>query len=184
MTNSNSIKELYFEKLKPHGPFDAFVNNAAMAYDDIATNLNNDNLLAMFQVNVFSPMCLVKYLIRDSLLHKNQMNLVHISSISAHTGFKGLSFYASSKGAIEAFSKNIAREWGSRGIYSNVVCPGFMETDMSSGLSNQQKNKIFKRSSTKKPTTTNHVSKSVFFLITQNTGEITGQVIHVDNGAI
>ena len=184
LSNTEQLKDFYFNKIKCFAPFYGFVNNAAIAYDDIITNLNIEKLNKMYQVNVFSPMLLTKYLIRETFLHKNEINLVHISSISAHTGFKGLSFYASTKGAIESFSKNTAREWGPRKVYSNVVCPGFMETDMSSGLSDIQKNKIYRRNSTRKPTKTADVSKMVLFLIENNTGEITGQVIHVDNGAL
>lgn len=184
LSNTEDLKRFYFDELKHYAPFYGFVNNAAIAYDDIVTNLNIDKLNKMYKVNVFSPMLLTKYLIRESFLHKNEINLVHISSISAHTGFKGLSFYASTKGAIEAFSKNTAREWGPRNIYSNVVCPGFMETDMSSGLSEIEKNKIYRRNSTKKATKTSDVAKIILFLIENNTGEITGQVMHVDNGAL
>ena len=93
----------------------------------------------MYKVNVFSPMMLTKYMLRDMLLNKTKGSIVHISSVSAHTGYKGLAMYASTKGALEAFSKNTAREWGSLGIRSNVVCPGFMDTDMSSSLTKEQK---------------------------------------------
>ena len=75
----------------------------------------------MYKVNVFTPMMMSKYVIRNFLLHSVKGSIVHISSISAHTGYKGLAMYASTKGAIEAFSKNTAREWGERGIRSNTV---------------------------------------------------------------
>lgn len=69
-----------------------------MAYDDIITNLQIDKLRVMYNVNVFSPMLLTKYAIRNMLLHHIQGSIIHISSISVHTGYKGLSMYASSKG--------------------------------------------------------------------------------------
>ena len=84
---------------------DGYVNNAAIAYDDIVTNLNLGRLKAMYDVNVFTPMMITKYAIRNMLLHKTKGSIVHISSISVHTGYKGLAMYASSKGALEAFSK-------------------------------------------------------------------------------
>jgi 3-oxoacyl-[acyl-carrier protein] reductase len=135
-------------------------------------------------VNVFSPMMLTKYTLRDMLLNKNKGVIVHISSISAHTGYKGLAMYASTKGAIEAFSKNTAREWGALGIRSNVVCPGFMDTEMSATLSEDQKNRIFNRNSMKKPVEVSDVAKTVSFLVNQNGKGITGQILHVDNGTI
>src|SRR5690625_1609151 len=128
LADVDGVRRLYLDEIKKIGPVYGLVNNAAFAYDDIVSNLAIDDLSVMFEVNVFSAMHLTKYVIRDMLLHKIAGSIVHISSISAHTGYKGLSMYAATKGALEAFSKNVAREWGSRGIRSNCVVPGFMET--------------------------------------------------------
>lgn len=165
-------------------PIHAIVNNAALAYDDIVTNLNPNELERMFKVNVFAPMVLTKYSIRNMLLHKTQGSIIHISSISVHTGYKGLSMYASTKGALEAFSKNTAREWGELGIRSNCIVSGFMETEMSSSLNNDQKNRIYNRTSLKKPVDINSVAETVSFLISDAASSITGQNINVDNGTI
>ena len=118
------------------------------------------------------------------ILHKTKGSIIHISSISVHTGYKGLSMYASSKGSLEAFSKNTSREWGKFGIRSNIVCPGFMDTNMSNSLNDEQRNKIFKRNSRQKELTTAEVSSTVKFLISDESSGITGQTIHVDNGTI
>ena len=165
-------------------PIHGFVNNAAMAYDDIITNLNLVSLEKMYHVNVFTPMMLTKFVLRQMLLHNIKGSIVHISSISVHTGYKGLSMYASTKGALEAFSKNTAREWGERGIRSNALVAGFMETDMSSTLSNDQKNRIFKRTSMKIPTTKKSVAETIVFLLSEAAESITGQNIHVDSATI
>lgn len=163
---------------------DGYVNNAAVAYDDIVTNLNLDRLKAMYDVNVFTPMMITKYAIRNMLLHKTKGSIVHISSISVHTGYKGLAMYASSKGALEAFSKDTAREWGQLGIRSNVVVPGFMATAMSSTLTDEQRRKIYARTSLKDATSINSVAETVAFLLSNKACSITGQNIHVDNGTI
>lgn len=163
---------------------DGYVNNAATAYDDIVTNLNAEKLKAMYDVNVFTPMMITKYAIRNMLLHKTRGCIVHISSISAHTGYKGLAMYASSKGALEAFSKNTAREWGELGIRSNVVVPGFMETVMSSTLTQEQRDRIYKRTSLKSATDIRSVAYTVAFLLSEKAASITGQNIHVDSGTI
>lgn len=187
LKNVAGIKNLYKKTLRPltiKNGIHAFINNAAIAYDDIITNLNDSRLEDMYKVNVFSPMMLTKYILRDMLLHKTVGNIIHISSISAHTGYKGLAMYASSKGAIEAFSKNIAREWGALGIRSNVVCPGFMDTEMSSSLSLDQKRRIFNRNSMKKPVVVKAVATAVIFLMEDTGKGITGQILHVDNGTI
>ena len=183
--NSEDIHKLVFKefitnKIILHG----FVNNAAMAYDDIVTNLNLDKLQKMYAVNVFTPMMLTKYAIRNMLLHHTQGSIIHISSISVHTGYKGLAMYASSKGALEAFSKDTAREWGGLGIRSNVVVPGFMETAMSSTLTAEQKDRIYKRTSLKKATSIESVAETVAFLLSEKAQSITGQNIHVDAGTI
>lgn len=174
------FKEFISGKIQLHG----FVNNAAMAYDDIVTNLNLPKLQTMYAVNVFTPMMITKYVLRNMLLHHTCGCIVHISSISVHTGYKGLAMYASSKGVLEAFSKDTAREWGELGIRSNVVVPGFMETAMSSTLSQDQKDRIYKRTSLKKATSIRSVAETVVFLLSDKACSITGQNIHVDSGTI
>ncbi len=165
-------------------PIHGFVNNAALAYDDIITNLNLVSLEKMYHVNVFTPMMLTKFVLRQMLLHNIKGSIVHISSISVHTGYKGLSMYASTKGALEAFSKNTAREWGEKGIRSNCLVAGFMETEMSSTLSDNQKNRIYQRTSMKKPVDVDSVAETIRFLLSEEAKSITGQNIHVDNGTI
>lgn len=174
------FKDFVSNKIQLHG----YVNNAAMAYDDIVTNLNLEKLQAMYAVNVFTPMIITKYVLRNMLLHHTKGCIVHISSISAHTGYKGLAMYASSKGALEAFSKDTAREWGELGIRSNVVVPGFMETAMSSTLTEEQKDRIYKRTSLKSATSIRSVAETVAFLLSDKAASITGQNVHVDNGTI
>ena len=163
---------------------DGYVNNAAIAYDDIVTNLNLKRLKEMYEVNVFTPMVLTKYAIRNMLLHKTKGSIVHISSISVHTGYKGLAMYASSKGALEAFSKDTAREWGVMGIRSNCVVPGFMATAMSASLTEEQRSKIYARTSLKAATSIESVAEMVAFLLSDKACSVTGQSIHVDNGTI
>lgn len=163
---------------------DGYVNNAAVAYDDIITNVNIDRLRAMYDVNVFAPIMMTKNVLRNMLLHHTKGSIVHISSISAHTGYKGLAMYASSKGAIEAFSKNTAREWGGLGIRSNVVVPGFMPTAMSATLTDEQRLKIYARTSLKQATSIQSVAETVAFLLSERSCSLTGQNIHVDNGTI
>lgn len=180
----DEIKDFYLQTLKEYGPYNGLVNNAAMAYDDIVTNVDEDRLQNMFKVNVLSPIMLTKYMIRDKLLNNTNLSLVHISSVSAHTGYKGLSMYAASKAALEGFSKNVAREWGEMGVRSNVVCPGFMDTDMSASLSGDQKDRIYKRNALKKPTSISSVAETVKFLLGSQAESITGEIIHVDSGTI
>lgn len=184
LSNPNGIKELYLQRIRKIGPLYGLVNNSATAYDEIVSNMKVDSVEFMFRVNVISAMHLTKYAIRDMILHKIEGSIVHISSVSAHTGYKGLSMYAATKGAIEAFSINIAREWGSKGIRSNCIVPGFMETSMSESLSDEQKDRIYKRTSLKKATDIDSVANAVLFLLSEQARSVTGTVFRVDNGTL
>lgn len=183
--NVKEVHEKIFKQfISNQIPLHGFVNNAAIAYDDIITNLNVDELEAMFKVNVFTPFNIVKYAIRNMIFNRVNGSIVHVSSISVHTGYKGLSMYAASKGALEAFSKNTAREWGEKGIRSNCLVAGFMETDMSAKLDDDMKNRIYLRTSLKKPTTVNSVAETVAYLLSNEAASLTGQNIFVDSGTI
>ena len=185
LSKTKKIRQTIFKDwIGMNTPIHGFVNNAALAYDDIITNLNIDSLEKMYHVNVFSPMMLTKFVLRQMLLHNTKGSIVHLSSISVHTGYKGLSMYASTKGALEAFSKNTAREWGEKGVRSNCIVAGFMETEMSSALSDNQRNRIYKRTSLKKPVVMSSVAETTRFLLSNEANSITGQNIHVDNGTI
>jgi len=183
--DSGNIRQIIFKNwIGLNTPIHGFVNNAAIAYDDIITNLNLTSLEKMYSVNVFAPMMLTKFVIRQMLLHHTKGSIIHISSISVHTGYKGLSMYASTKGALEAFSKNTAREWGELGIRSNCIVAGFMETEMSSTLSDNQKNRIYQRTSLKQAVDVNSVAGTIKFLLSEDSKSITGQNLHVDNGTV
>jgi len=185
LQNTENIKEELFDTFITNSiPLDCFVNNAATAYDDIITNIHSVDLENMFRVNVFSPLIITKYAIRNMIFNRIKGSIIHISSISVHTGYKGLAMYASSKGALEAFSKNTAREWGVKGIRSNVVVPGFMETEMSATLTAEQKTRIYNRTSLKEATKVDSVAATVLFLADKGAHSITGQSIHVDAGTI
>lgn len=185
LADCDKIKTEIFEKhVNLHIPIHAFINNAAIAYDDIITNLHYSLLEQMYKINVFSPMIITKNVLRNMLFNKIQGNLIHLSSISVHTGYKGLSMYASTKGALEAFSKNIAREWGEKGIRSNCIVAGFMETDMSASLTKEQKNRIYNRNSLKKPTETSSIADTISYLLSDGASSITGQNIFIDSGTI
>lgn len=184
LIGTGDVHQIVFKNWLGNVSIDGFVNNAAIAYDDIVTNLRIEPLEEMFKVNVFTPYMITKYVIRNMILHRKKGSIVHISSISVHTGYKGLSMYASTKGALEAFSKNISREWGEKGIRSNCLVAGFMDTEMSSSLSDEKKNRIYNRTALKQPTQINSVASMVVFLLCDEAQSVTGQNIHVDSGTI
>jgi 3-oxoacyl-[acyl-carrier protein] reductase len=181
----NNLKFDIFESfIGNETPINAVIHNAAVAYDDIVTNAKYKLLEDMYRVNVFSPVMINRHAIRNMLYHKTKGSFVFVSSISSSTGYKGLSMYASTKGALEAHSKNLSREWGPRQIRFNCVVPGFMETDMSRTLSKEQKDRIYNRTSLKRQTNIDSVSGMTFFLCEDESLTITGQNIYVDSGTI
>lgn len=185
LAQTESLEELFREQWFPENrPIDALVNNAAIAYDDIVSNLDTDRLDRMMKINVTAAMVLSKVAIRRMLLHRTAGALVHVSSICAHTGYKGLAMYAATKGALEAFSRSVAREWGSRGIRSNCVVPGFMETAMSQSLDADQKQRIYRRTALRSATKPESVASTIAYLLTDSARSITGQNYFVDNGTI
>jgi len=183
LTNVEDIKiELFRNFISLDVPLHGYVNNAALAYDDIVTNLAIPKIERMFRVNFVAPTIITKYSIRNMLMNNIKGSIVHISSISAHTGYKGLSVYAASKGALESFSKNVAREWGIKKIRSNALVVGFMETAMSESLTLSQKDRIYKRTSLKIPTDVESVASTTCFLLSEDAKSITGQNIFIDSG--
>jgi 3-oxoacyl-[acyl-carrier protein] reductase len=184
LSDSKNVTKSLKEFIPTSVSLNGYVNNAAMAYDDIITNMNLDSLESMYNVNVFSPLIITKFVIRNMLLNKVRGSIIHISSISVHTGYKGLSMYASTKGSLEAFSKNTSREWGEKGIRSNCVVSGFMDTDMSSTINDHLKEKIKNRTSLKILTDITSVANTVEFLLSDKSSSITGQLINVDSGTI
>lgn len=184
LSELDSIRRLYQKELKQHGPIYGLVNNAAMAYDDLVTNADEEQLSQMFTINVLSPIMLSKFVLRDMMLNRIEGSLVHVSSVSTATGYKGLSMYAATKGALEAFSRGVAREWGERNIRSNCVAPGFMNTAMTSTLDEEQKNRIYDRTGLGTPTSQESVAKSVAFLLSDDAASITGETLRIDSGTL
>jgi len=179
-----AVPDLYRNELKQQGPIHGLVNNAAVAYDDIVTNADVDVLSRTFDVNVVAPIMLSKYAIRDMLLNRHSGSLVHVSSVSTSTGYKGLSMYAATKAALEGFSRGVAREWGERDIRSNCVAPGFMETEMTEGLTESERARIYQRTSLGEETDPESVAAAVAFLLSDESRSITGEVIRSDAGTL
>lgn len=184
LSDAANVKDSIFKSWLGDITIHGFVNNAAMAYDTLLTNMNLDKVQKMTMVNQITPMILTKYVIRNMILNDVKGSVVHISSVSVHTGYKGLSMYAATKGALEAFSKNTAREWGTKGIRSNCIAAGFMETNMTDIMSDEVKQRIYKRTALKSETSLESVAETVLFLLSEKATSITGQVMHVDSGTI
>jgi 3-oxoacyl-[acyl-carrier protein] reductase len=157
------------------------VNNAAIGKDGILPTIHNSDIEYQIALNLTSPIILTKYISREMLQHR-QGRIVNISSIVANSGYRGLSVYAATKGGLEGFSRSLSRELGSYEINVNCVAPGFMETEMTASLSNENLDRIRNRSALKRFPTVIEVTSAVKYLLSPEGSGITGTVITIDAG--
>ena len=161
----------------------AFVSNAALPADDLVTALEPEPLDRLFRVNATGPMLLAREVVRNFLYHRTPGCLLFISSVAARNGFSGLAAYGATKGALEAFSRGLAREWGARGIRSNCLAPGFMETEMTAGLSGETLARIYRRTALGRAVELREAAEAALFLLGPGGSGITGATVPVDAGA-
>jgi 3-oxoacyl-[acyl-carrier protein] reductase len=184
LTESDAVARLFNTWLPHDLELHGVVNNAGVAYDDLVSNLDAARLRGMFELNVDVPMHVTKHAIRRMLVHGTRGAFVHVSSVAAHTGYKGLAMYGASKGALEAFSRGVAREWGERGIRSNCVAPGFLETEMSAKLGDEKRAAVFRRNALRAPASLESVAAMVVHLLGDAAASVTGQTVVVDAGSL
>ncbi len=171
------------ERVPLEEPICGLVHNAAVGYDDLTTNLDAGRLEDLYRVNVINPLLLSRAVIRNFLYHRCGGNLVWIGSVAARLGFKGLAAYGGSKAALEGISRGIAREWGRKGIRSNVISCGFMETAMTASLDRETKERIAGRTALGRLSETAEVAGMVAYLFEPEAAGVTGAVLPVDSGA-
>jgi 3-oxoacyl-[acyl-carrier protein] reductase len=157
------------------------VNNAGIGTSGILSMTPDTQIAKVMQMNVTSPITLTKYLIRPMMVARAG-RVINISSIVASTGYNGLSAYSASKAAMEGFTRSLAREVGSLGITVNAVAPGFVETEMTHGLTDRHRHQIAKRSALQRMPTADDIARAVTFLMADGAANITGTVMTVDAG--
>jgi 3-oxoacyl-[acyl-carrier protein] reductase len=167
--------------LRERSPIYGLVNNAGIGPSGILSTMPDCQITQVMQMNVVAPIMLTKYLIR-SMLTAREGRVVNISSIVAGTGYSGLSAYSASKAAIEGFTRSLAREVGPLGITVNAVAPGFVDTEMTHGLTDKHRERIARRSALNRLPTTDDVANAVTFLMSDMAANITGTVMTVDAG--
>lgn len=159
----------------------ALINNAATGLDGLLATQHNTDIRKVIALNLEAPMLLTKYLTRRMIKHRRG-RVVNISSIIAQTGFSGLSIYGATKAGLEGFTRSLSRELGRVGITVNCVAPGFMETDMTSGLEGNKLDSIKRRAPLGLPDT-EHVASTVLHLLEEKSERITGAIFTVDGGS-
>jgi 3-oxoacyl-[acyl-carrier protein] reductase len=175
------IPELVKGLRKEFGPIYGLVNNAGISVDGALALTSTQKIEQLVRLNTTSPMVLTKYVVR-AMMADGGGRIVNISSITAFTGYSGLSVYAATKASLVGFTKSLAREVGRMGVNVNAVAPGFVDTDMTEGLQTEQREQIVRRSALKRLVDVEDVANAVEFLIGDRSKNITGTVITVDAG--
>jgi 3-oxoacyl-[acyl-carrier protein] reductase len=160
---------------------DAVVNNAAIGQDSLFVHTSPEQIASIIDVNLRAPMMLTRAVIRTMLRRNIVGNVLTIGSIGATEGYSGLSVYSATKGALESFTRSLAREMKGR-VLINVLAPGFFESDMSSVLLPEQLASIMSRTPSGTLSTPAQVVDVAKFMLTSNTN-LNGMVLPVDGGA-
>ena len=160
---------------------DFLVLNAGLNRDNIFLRMSSQDWNSVINVNLNSSFYLLKHFVKK-MVKKRFGRVVFITSVVAHTGNPGQVNYTASKAAISGLVKSLALELSSRNITVNSVAPGFIESNMTDKLTDQQKNTILDRIPMKKLGDSVDVAKAVGFLCSDNANYITGQTLHVNGG--
>lgn len=163
------------------GPISGLVNNAGIVLEGVFARLPPEQIDRVLDVNLRGTLALTRAVARGMMI-RAAGSIVSISSIVATRGFSGTAAYAATKGGIEAMTRALARELGGRGIRVNAVAPGYMETEMTRRMNQQQLRQIVRRTPLGRCGTVEDVATVVAFLLSNAARFITGQTIVVDGG--
>jgi len=182
LANISEIRDLIKGLRKEFGPIYGLVNNAGLGTTGLLATMHDTRIESLVRLNVLSPLILTKYVVR-SMMADGAGRIVNVASILSSTGFKGLSAYAATKASLVGFTRSLAREVGSLGINVNSVAPGFMDTEMTQGLTSKQRDQIVRRSALGRLAEVDDVANAVEFLIGDKGRNITGIVLTIDAGS-
>jgi 3-oxoacyl-[acyl-carrier protein] reductase len=183
LARTEKIAALVKSLRKQHGPVYGLVNNAGISFDNPLSRMSNAQIERLIRVNTISPIVLTKYVVR-AMMADGGGRIVNIASILAFTGYTGLSVYGSTKASLVGFTRSLAREVGRMGVNVNAVAPGFVDTDMTKSLTEEQRKSIMRRSALKRLAEVEDVAHAVEFLLGPQSKSITGTVLTVDAGSI
>ena len=166
---------------RTYGPLFGLVNNAGIGTSGVLGTMRDADIETLIRINTLSPLVLTKYVVR-SMMTGHGGRIVNIASIVSFTGFSGLSVYSTTKSSLIGFTRSLAREVGTLGITVNAVAPGFINTEMTSELGEQAREKIARRSALRRMAEIDDVANAVEFLLSDKAKNITGTTLTVDAG--
>ncbi len=176
-----AIPEFVRSLRRRFGPIYGLVNNAGLGTEGLLANMPDSEIEALIRLNTLSPIILSKYVVRG-MMSQARGRVVNISSIVAATGFNGLAAYAATKASLVGFTRSLAREVGRVGVTVNAIAPGFIDTEMTSGLSEKDRERIAARSALRRLAEPSDVAAMASYLIGEAGRNISGAVLTVDAG--
>jgi 3-oxoacyl-[acyl-carrier protein] reductase len=180
--DTESIPKLARALRRQFGPVYGLVNNAALGTDGLLANMKNAQIEELLRVNTLAPVMLSKYVVR-SMMADGGGRIVNVTSIIGFTGYSGLSVYGATKASMIGFTRSLAREVGRLGINVNAVAPGFLDTEMTQGMEDDQRQQVARRSALRRLVDVDDVADAVEFLLGDKAKSITGTVLTVDAGS-
>ncbi|HAU80054.1 MAG TPA: 3-oxoacyl-ACP reductase [Stenotrophomonas sp.] len=164
-----------------HGRLDILVNNAGITRDNLLLRMKEEDWQAILDTNLTSVFRTSKAVMRG-MMKARKGRIINIASVIGVTGNAGQANYAAAKAGIIAFSKSLAKEIGSRGITVNVVAPGFIDTDMTKALPEEQRTGLVKSIALERLGEPSDIANAVAFLAGPSASYITGETLHVNGG--
>ena len=181
ITNEEQIKESINSFNKSNGPISGLVNNAGISKDQLFFRLKKEDLDQTLEVNLKGAMLVTSALSRNFLKSEN-VSVVNMSSVVGLMGNASQVSYSASKAGLIGFTKSLAKEVASRNIRCNAVCPGFIESDMTSALDEKVRSAYLEEIPLNRLGSTKEVASLVCFLLSSASSYITGEVIKIDGG--
>ncbi|CAA0184207.1 3-oxoacyl-[acyl-carrier-protein] reductase [Tenacibaculum maritimum] len=177
----DAAQELAKTVLEEFGTIDVLINNAGITKDNLLMRISEDDFDKVIEVNLKSVFNLTKAVIRP-MMKQRKGSIIHMSSVVGIKGNAGQANYAASKAGILGFSKSVALELGSRNIRSNVIAPGFIETEMTAKLDEKIVEGWRNEIPLKRGGTPEDIANACIFLASDMSAYITGETLSVDGG--
>lgn len=181
VTDKDSVDGVLKAIADEFGGIDILVNNAGITRDNLLMRMKDAEWQDIIDTNLTSIFTLSKAVLRG-MMKKRFGRIVNVGSVVGSSGNAGQANYAAAKAGVIGFSKSMAREVASRGITINVVAPGFIDTDMTKSLTDDQREAIFKDIPANRLGQPEEIASTVAFLVSDGAAYITGETIHVNGG--
>jgi 3-oxoacyl-[acyl-carrier protein] reductase len=181
VADSNAVGAAVDDIVKRHGKVDVLIANAGIAIDGLLLRLKDDDLEKLWATNVRGALACARATTR-SMMRGRWGRIVFLSSVVGEMGNVGQTAYAATKAALIGAAKSIARELASRNVTANVVAPGYIETDMSAGISAEQKELMLSAVPLGRVGSVSEVAAACAYLASEEAAYVTGQVLRVNGG--